>query len=104
MGSFCGFSSSVDRIGSDFESCMSKSCRVGWSSNLPTVAGSKTVFTAVVVNGWSFIDGCGDAFWEELVVFLCVVWAADAPSATARTLATSGSFRGDSSNLAQRAF
>jgi hypothetical protein len=25
---------------------------------------------ALVVIGWSFIDGCAAAFWEELVLFL----------------------------------
>ena len=42
MGSFCGFLPSHNRIGGDSEACKCKSCRVGLSSNLPPMAGSKT--------------------------------------------------------------
>ncbi len=74
MGSFCGFLYSLNSIGGDSEDGLSKSCRAGLSSNLPTVAGS-LLRRAFGEDGpallfWSFIDGCAAAFWEELVLFL----------------------------------
>jgi hypothetical protein len=44
------------------------------------VTSAEVCFVLVTI-GWSFIDGCGGAFWEELVVFLCVVYVLVRPLA-----------------------
>ena len=64
MGSFCLFLCSDNRIGGDYK----------WQAHRPpggmAVTNAAVCFSLVDI-GWSFIDGCADALWDEIVVLLC---------------------------------